>query len=169
MSPIPHIYSMPLELSLRVKTLTYATAGTVKLDRGLLNQLLYFLRRIVKEIRRLDETTQAICVFCRNNHETFEIYSSHRVKDRDGRVICPILRNIICPLCSATGDAAHTVRFCPQAVIQKRPTVLAPALSQYYSTSGQSPLSSISLLNYLQLCCTSEFRAASSAIPAVLR
>ncbi|KAL7057588.1 hypothetical protein AAHC03_016625 [Spirometra sp. Aus1] len=149
--------------------LTYAAAGTVKLDRVLLDQLLHFLRRIVKEIRRLDEATQAICVFCRNNHETFEIYSSHRVKDRDGRVICPILRNIVCPICSATGDTAHTVRFCPQTAIQKRSTALPLTHSQYCSISGPSPLNGSSLLNYLQFCCANEFSSATSSISALLR
>ncbi|VDK84163.1 unnamed protein product [Dibothriocephalus latus] len=146
--------------------LKYAAAGSVKLDDLLLNQLLQFLKRVVKEIRRLDEATQAICVFCRNNHETFEIYSSHRVKDRDGRVTCPILRNIVCPICSATGDAAHTVRFCPQAVIQKRTTVLPSAFLPHYCSAVSN---GSSLLNYLQLHCASEFGAASSTLSVLLR
>lgn len=53
------------------------------------------------------------CGFCKQNGETVDIYTSHRLKTRDGRVICPILRNYVCPFCSATGDWAHTRQYCP--------------------------------------------------------
>ncbi|XP_048124994.1 nanos homolog 1 [Alosa alosa] len=55
------------------------------------------------------------CGFCRQNGETPDIYLSHKLKARDGKVLCPILRSYVCPTCEATGDKAHTRRYCPYA------------------------------------------------------
>ncbi|XP_060684123.1 nanos homolog 1 [Hemiscyllium ocellatum] len=54
-----------------------------------------------------------ICVFCRNNGAPEDVYSSHVLKTPDGRVTCPILRAYTCPLCHASGDNAHTIKYCP--------------------------------------------------------
>ncbi|KAJ3613810.1 hypothetical protein NHX12_020056 [Muraenolepis orangiensis] len=54
-----------------------------------------------------------VCVFCRNNGAPEEVFASHVLKAADGRVLCPILRAYTCPLCSANGDHAHTIKYCP--------------------------------------------------------
>ncbi|XP_054470508.1 nanos homolog 1-like [Anoplopoma fimbria] len=54
-----------------------------------------------------------VCVFCRNNGAPEEVYGTHILKTGDGRVLCPILRAYTCPLCSANGDNAHTIKYCP--------------------------------------------------------
>lgn len=54
-----------------------------------------------------------VCVFCRNNGAPEEVYGTHILKTTDGRVLCPILRAYTCPLCSANGDNAHTIKYCP--------------------------------------------------------
>lgn len=59
------------------------------------------------------------CGFCRKNGESAQIYRSHKLKSGDGRVTCPILWSYTCPVCAATGDNAHTLRYCPQARQQK--------------------------------------------------
>ncbi|NP_001128394.1 protein nanos [Nasonia vitripennis] len=53
------------------------------------------------------------CVFCKNNGEDIKIYKKHLLKDADGKILCPILRNYTCPICGANGDAAHTIKYCP--------------------------------------------------------
>ncbi|CAD6992170.1 protein nanos-like [Ceratitis capitata] len=57
------------------------------------------------------------CVFCENNNEPEAVVRSHAVRDSLGRVLCPKLRTYICPICKASGDKAHTVKYCPQKPI----------------------------------------------------
>nr|XP_060640680.1 nanos homolog 2 isoform X1 [Anolis sagrei ordinatus] len=54
-----------------------------------------------------------MCNFCKHNGESKQVYSSHRLKGADGAVECPILRKYTCPLCGATGNKAHTLKYCP--------------------------------------------------------
>ncbi|XP_058478856.1 nanos homolog 1-like isoform X2 [Solea solea] len=60
-------------------------------------------------------SSSKFCCFCKQNGETPRVYLTHRLKSMDGRVTCPILRNYTCPACEASGDRAHTLRYCPQA------------------------------------------------------
>nr|KAI8755939.1 nanos-like protein 1-like [Biomphalaria glabrata] len=53
------------------------------------------------------------CVFCKNNKEDVKVYATHLLKHANGDVICPILKKYTCPMCSATGTKAHTVKYCP--------------------------------------------------------
>lgn len=54
-----------------------------------------------------------LCNFCKHNGESRHVYSSHQLKTPEGVVVCPILRHYVCPLCGATGDLAHTLKYCP--------------------------------------------------------
>ncbi|KAB1274463.1 Nanos-like protein 2 [Camelus dromedarius] len=54
-----------------------------------------------------------LCNFCKHNGESRHVYSSHQLKTPEGVVVCPILRHYVCPLCGATGDQAHTLKYCP--------------------------------------------------------
>ena len=57
-------------------------------------------------------TPDKICNFCKTNGEMKRVYLSHKLMER-GKIVCPVLRRYICPLCGATGDNAHTVSYCP--------------------------------------------------------
>ncbi|XP_072235021.1 nanos homolog 2 [Leuresthes tenuis] len=60
-------------------------------------------------------TKTSCCRFCKQNGESARVYRSHTLRSDDGKVICPILRSYTCPICDATGDYAHTRKYCPQA------------------------------------------------------
>ena len=51
-----------------------------------------------------------ICKFCQSNGESEAQYGSHALKNGSGLVTCPVLRNLVCTICRATGDFAHTIR-----------------------------------------------------------
>lgn len=57
------------------------------------------------------------CVFCENNNEPEALVNSHSVRDAYGRVLCPKLRTYVCPICGASGDSAHTIKYCPKKPI----------------------------------------------------
>ncbi|KAM3965244.1 uncharacterized protein ACR2FA_000631 [Aphomia sociella] len=79
--------------------------------------LLYeFLQEVakVRSDKRMRRALPNECAFCKNNGENEECYSSHALKDWRGRVLCPVLRAFRCPRCGATGDRAHTIKYCPE-------------------------------------------------------
>ena len=54
------------------------------------------------------------CAFCKANGESYEVYSSHRLRDNEKLItLCPILRAHQCPRCHVSGDKAHTMKYCP--------------------------------------------------------
>uniref|UniRef100_A0A182P0Z7 Nanos-type domain-containing protein n=1 Tax=Anopheles epiroticus TaxID=199890 RepID=A0A182P0Z7_9DIPT len=69
--------------------------------------------RVTGKQRTKSVSEQEHCVFCLNNGADKEVYESHRCKDADGNVTCPVLQKFVCIRCKATGANAHTAKYCP--------------------------------------------------------
>ncbi|XP_071788899.1 nanos homolog 2-like [Asterias amurensis] len=75
------------------------------------------------------------CVFCKNNGESEEVYTSHVLKNSLDKVACPRLRAYTCPMCGVNGDNAHTVKYCPSNLGSLHPaTVKTQPLGVYLSS-----------------------------------
>jgi hypothetical protein len=55
------------------------------------------------------------CSYCRLINKSADQYSTHVVREPDGKTNCPELQQSICPLCGATGEKAHSEYFCPKS------------------------------------------------------
>lgn len=63
-----------------------------------------------------NSNSSTICKFCQKNGEVPLVYQSHELKNFEGTVVCPVLRKHKCEMCNATGDYAHTRKYCPKYV-----------------------------------------------------
>ena len=68
--------------------------------------------------------TNACCSFCKNNGEPKHIYSTHSIKDSNGKITCPLLKIYKCPICGESGQNAHTITYCKQYKLARRNNIL---------------------------------------------
>ena len=59
-------------------------------------------RPVSADQKRIDS---AVCGFCSGQHP---------LKSPCSGEMCPVLRSCTCPICNATGDKAHTRKYCPR-------------------------------------------------------
>lgn len=91
-------------------------------------------KKKVKKTRKLP----TYCVFCKNNNESESVYSTHVLKDPDGKVVCPALYIYKCPICNNTGPDAHTVKHCPyNPELLRKQTELAEIWKSYRESKEQ--------------------------------
>jgi len=57
------------------------------------------------------------CKVCKDAGKTETEYTSHYVKDKSGKIICPTLLNQACKYCRQKG---HTVKFCPTLKLNEK-------------------------------------------------
>ncbi|RNA35905.1 nanos-like protein [Brachionus plicatilis] len=76
-------------------------------------------------ILQKNPSKQIMCTFCKTNGEPEHIYKSHSIKNIQGRVTCPLLKQYICPACGQSGENAHTITYCKKFKTQKRNRILA--------------------------------------------
>lgn len=91
---------------------------------------------VMTGVKRPHTGYRPFCGFCKTNGEPIDFYSSHSLKDTDGRVVCPILRSHKCEFCGATGDDAHTRSYCPFARIGREilPADSAGSADSFHNT-----------------------------------
>ncbi len=56
-----------------------------------------------------NKVNSIVCKVCRDSGKSEDVYTSHRVKDKMGKVCCPTLLSQECRYCCELG---HTVKFC---------------------------------------------------------
>ncbi|KAL0895239.1 hypothetical protein ABMA27_011393 [Loxostege sticticalis] len=101
------------------------TSEQLRVLSSLPNSVLYTLLRELEQGRGQETRTKPKrhseeCRFCKNNGERESYYRSHALKDASGRVACPVLRAFVCKRCGASGDAAHTIKYCPLSTNEER-------------------------------------------------
>jgi hypothetical protein len=81
------------------------------------------------------------CNLCAKNGPTLAFVSSHYLHDPETKVVqCPILRKYRCEFCNATGEFAHTRKYCPLVRMQAANTqsTAVPLMSTQWQSDGMT-------------------------------
>jgi hypothetical protein len=75
------------------------------------------------------------CKVCKDAGKPESEYSSHFVKDREGKVVCPTLLSLQCRYCFKPG---HTVSHCPTLQAKNKAEEKAKRVQQFKSTENKA-------------------------------
>lgn len=98
----------------------YLNDEQIQLLTTIPSKALYFFINYYRKIAPKNKVVKdKICRFCKNNGECESVYRSHRLRT-EGKLSCPVLRHLVCERCGATGDDAHTIKYCKAITPEER-------------------------------------------------
>ncbi|XP_045515030.1 uncharacterized protein LOC123708399 [Pieris brassicae] len=98
----------------------YLNEEQIQLLNTIPSKALYFFINYYRKIAPKNKIVKdKTCRFCKNNGECESVYRSHRLRT-EGKLSCPVLRHLVCERCGATGDDAHTIKYCKAITPEER-------------------------------------------------
>lgn len=95
-------------------------------------------------VRSTNAKREMQCKVCMDAGKSKSVYSSHWVKDNNGKVVCPTLLSVKCSRCSHMG---HTVKFCTKKIDEKISKPEKPVVSENKTKNLKKTVDEFPVLN----------------------